>query len=38
MSAVAASTPSTTARGWDGLRYGAPGFPLAFENEPPGAR
>ena len=30
MSAVAASTPSTTARGWDGLRYGAPGFPLAF--------
>ncbi|WP_310738618.1 MFS transporter [Piscinibacter sp. HJYY11] len=30
MSAVATSTSSTTARGWDGLRYGAPGFPLAF--------
>lgn len=30
MSAVAASPSSTTARGWDGLRYGAPGFPLAF--------
>ncbi len=29
MSAVAASTSPPT-RGWDGLRYGATGFPLAF--------
>ena len=30
MSAVAASHSPPAARGWGGLRYGAPGFPLAF--------
>lgn len=30
MSAVATPSSPPTARGWDGLRYGAPGFPLAF--------
>lgn len=30
MSAVAASSSAPVTRGWDGLRYGAPGFPLAF--------
>jgi GPH family glycoside/pentoside/hexuronide:cation symporter len=30
MSAVATPAGSISARGWDGLRYGAPGFPLAF--------
>ncbi|HEY0818167.1 MAG TPA: MFS transporter [Rhizobacter sp.] len=30
MSAVAKPSAATAARGWDGLRYGAPGFPLAF--------